>query len=193
MSEGNSFGELVRRVRAGDAEATTELVRRYEPAIRMAVRARLTDPALRRLLDSLDICQSVLASFFLRAAAGQYELEQPGQLLRLLETMARNKLLKQVEKHGADKRDYQLTQPGGFDEGRVAAGGPSPSSAVAHQELLHEFRRRLSEQERRIADLRAQGQTWTEIGQEFGGNPDTIRMQFTRAIDRITRELGLED
>src|SRR5262245_33044823 len=110
MSELQDFRELIRRVRAGDAQASVELVRRYEPAIRLAVHVRLTDPRLRRVLDSVDICQSVLASFFLRAAAGQYELETPGQLLKLLAAMARHKLLRQVEKHQAARRDQRLVR-----------------------------------------------------------------------------------
>ena len=57
------------------------------------LRVRLVDTRLNRLLDSMDICQSVLASFFVRAALGQYELETPEQLLKLLATMTRNKLL----------------------------------------------------------------------------------------------------
>ena len=56
-----------------------ELVRDFEPAIRMEVHCRLRDQRLRRAFDSLDICQSVLASFFVRAASGQYELDTPGQ------------------------------------------------------------------------------------------------------------------
>ena len=56
------FQVLLRRVRAGDEQAARELVRRYEPAIRRAARIRLVDTRLNRLLDSMDICQSVLAS-----------------------------------------------------------------------------------------------------------------------------------
>src|SRR5260221_3136505 len=59
---------------------------------RRAIRFRLADTNLARLLDSMDICQSVLASFFLRAAAGQFDIEQPQQLVKLLVAMARNKL-----------------------------------------------------------------------------------------------------
>ncbi len=55
---------------------------------------RLTDPSLYRLLDSMDVCQSVLLSFFVRAAAGQYDLEQPQELLKLLVVMAWNKLVR---------------------------------------------------------------------------------------------------
>jgi hypothetical protein len=42
------FENLMRRVRKGDAEAATELVRQFESAVRVAVRVRLTEPALRR-------------------------------------------------------------------------------------------------------------------------------------------------
>ena len=89
---GGSFAEFVRRIRAGDATAAAELVRRYEPVVRLEVRVRLGDPRLRRAFDSMDVCQSVLASFFVRAAAGQYELGGPGDLVRLLVAMARRKL-----------------------------------------------------------------------------------------------------
>lgn len=77
MSDRGPFAEFLRRIRAGDEHAAAELVRRYEPAIRLEVRLRLGDPRLRRVLDSMDICQSVLASFFVRAAVGQYDLERP--------------------------------------------------------------------------------------------------------------------
>jgi hypothetical protein len=83
ISEGPSFRDLILRVRAGDEAAAADLVRRYEPAIRRAVRLRLRDPCLGRLCDSMDVCQSVLASFFVRAALGQYDLNSTDQLLRL--------------------------------------------------------------------------------------------------------------
>src|SRR6516165_1899580 len=68
MAEPATFQDLIRRIRAGDPEAAAELVRRYEPTIRRAVRVRLVDARLGALLDSLDVCQSVLASFFVRSA-----------------------------------------------------------------------------------------------------------------------------
>ncbi len=99
-SSPESFQTLIARVRSGDEQAAAELVRLYEPAIRRAARVRLLDTRLNRLLDSMDICQSVMASFFVRTALGQYELETPDQLLKLLATMTRNKLANQVKGHG---------------------------------------------------------------------------------------------
>src|SRR5438270_6266312 len=104
MPEADDFQDLIRRVRAGDEAAAAELVRRYEPAIRRAVRIRLADTRLARAFDSMDVCQSVLASFFVRAALGQYELDTPDQLLRLLATMVRHKLADQVDRERAQCR-----------------------------------------------------------------------------------------
>src|SRR5260370_8371739 len=99
MEDGNCFEVLIRRVRAGDDKAAEEIVRRYEPSIRLAIRARLTDPGLRRLLDSVDICQSVLGSFFVRAAHGQYYLEKEGQLMNLLLSIPHRKFFHQLTQY----------------------------------------------------------------------------------------------
>src|SRR5437588_7544445 len=98
MSDNPSFADFIRRIRAGDQEAAANLVRQYEPTIRRVVRFRLVDARLGAVLDSMDICQSVLASFFVRTASGQFELDGPEDLVKLLVTMARNKLASQARK-----------------------------------------------------------------------------------------------
>src|SRR4051812_24049196 len=163
MPEESEFRDLIRRVRAGDEAAAAEVLRIYEPAIRRAARVRLVDPRLRRLFDSMDICQSVLASFFVRAALGQYEIDQPDQLLKLLVSMSRKKLVDHAREQGAARRDYRRAAPGGQDAADLAAAGPTPSHQAAANELLQEFRNRLSDDERRLAEARALGHDWATI------------------------------
>ena len=198
----DSFRELVARVRAGDEQAAAELVRRYEPAIRRAARIRMVDTRLNRLLDSMDICQSVLASFFVRAALGQFELETPDQLLKLLATMARNKLAGQVKGHGAARRDFRRVEVAQGDRDdepdpdagaeRLAGRDPTPSRDLAARELLEEAMRRLSPEERRILECREQGGQWSQIAAELGSNPEALRKRLSRAVDRVAHELGLD-
>jgi RNA polymerase sigma-70 factor (ECF subfamily) len=159
----------------------------------MAIRVRLSDPALRRLLDSMDICQSVLANFFVRAAAGQFELETADQLVKLLVTMARNKLTNCARQQRAACRDQRRVEKAVTTESEWVDPGPSPSQVVVNQELLQECRRRLSEDERQLADLRAAGRSWDEIAAEVGAKPNTVRSRLTRALDRVARELRLEE
>lgn len=192
MSDDATFADFIKRIRAGDAGAAEELVRRYEPAVRLEVSMRLGDRRLRRLFDSMDVCQSVLASFFLRAAAGQYELGQPAQLIRLLVAMARNKVAHQVRDQQRARRDYRRAEALEGAAEVAAGGGPSPSRVADGRELLAQVRRRLTDEERRLADLRAEGREWAEVAAEVGGTPGARRKQLARALDRVAAELGLE-
>jgi hypothetical protein len=193
MSAADPFADLVRRLRAGDEEAAAELVRCYETVIRREVRLRLRDPRLRRVFDSLDVCQSVLGSFLLRAAAGQYELEGPGQLVRLLVDMTRKKVAAAARRQRAGIRDHRRVEGLDAESCPAADPGPSPSQVVAGRELLGELRRRLSTEERELAELRTQGLGWAAVARELGGTADGRRMQLDRAVRRVARELGLED
>jgi RNA polymerase sigma-70 factor (ECF subfamily) len=188
-----AFEELIRRVRAGDEEAAAVLVRHYEPYIRRTVRFRLADARLGNLLESMDICQSVLASFFVRAASGQFELKTPAQLLNLLATMARNKLTSQARKQHAKRREGRRLTSGVELEGHVVATDASPSRQIAVRDLLQEVHRRLSADERRILELRNNGCDWATTAAEIGGNPEALRRKLSRALDRVAEQLGLDD
>jgi RNA polymerase sigma-70 factor (ECF subfamily) len=193
MADEASFRDLIERVRSGDGAAAAELVRRYESAVRRAVRLRLRDRRLRRLLDSMDICQSVMASFFVRAALGRFELSTPEQLLGLLATMARNKLANQVHRARACRRDHRRVEEGAALERDVVAHGASPSRQVIARELLDEARRRLSPEERRLLELRNEGCAWEEIARDVGGSAEARRKQLARAVERVAQDLGLDE
>jgi RNA polymerase sigma factor (sigma-70 family) len=193
MTEAPAFEELIRRIRAGDQDAATILVKRYEPAIRRAVRFRLSEARLGTLLESMDICQSVLASFFIRAASGQYELQTPAQLLKLLTAMARNKLTSQARMQNAQRRDIRRMTSGGQDENRFVAVDTSPSGELAVRDLLHEIHRRLSTDERQILDLRNQGCDWAAVAVKLNGSADALRRKLSRALGRVATQMGLDD
>ena len=193
MPDAPTFEDLIRRVRSWDQEAAAELVRRYEPAIRRAVRVRLANARLGNLLDSMDICQSVLRSFFVRAASSQFELETPEQVLKLLTAMARNKLASQARRQHTPRRDNRRASAIGDEGSRLVASGDSPSTAIVVRDLQEEVRRRLAADEWRVLELRNQGHDWAEIAARVGGSAETLRKKLARAIDRVAKELGLDD
>jgi RNA polymerase sigma-70 factor (ECF subfamily) len=193
MIEGDSFADFVRRIRAGDAAAAAELVQQYESAIRLEVRLRLRDPSLRRRFDSMDVCQSVLASFFVRAAAGQYDLERPESLRQLLAAIALNKLNEQIRRHRAQRRDTRKAAPLDAAECTLASPEPAASAVIAGKELLEQVRQRLNPEERELSELRQAGHGWPAVAQMMGGTPDARRMQLERALRRVASALGLEE
>ena len=185
-----TFADFLRRVCAGDESAATELVQRYEPALRLEVQLRLTDPKLRRLLDPADLCQSVLKSFFIRASTGQFELDSQEKLLALLRAMARNKIAHEARKQRTLRRD--LRRDVNLEGAELLATDPSPSRLAIGRELLEAFRCRLSAEERQIAELRSAGREWAEIAADLGGTPQARRQQLSRAVKRVSQELGLD-
>ena len=187
------FAELLARVREGDGQAAEELVRRDEPMIRITIRSKLHDPRLRRVVDSMDICQSVMANFFSRAAFGEFDLEAPDQLIGLLVTMAKNKVISQRRRAMSAKRDVRrLDLQGGWTLDALE-GAKRPDNIVADRELIDLIRGKLSEDEVYLADRRGAGDSWQEIAVAIGGTPEGRRKQFSRALQRVLKELGLED
>jgi RNA polymerase sigma-70 factor (ECF subfamily) len=193
MTEHPSFVQLIQRVRGGEMAAAEELVRHYEPTVRRAVRVRMVNPSLRRAMDSVDICQSVMGSFFVRAALGQYDLDSPEQLAGLLIRLARNKVADAARREQAAQRDYRRTQADGSAVERVQSPGESPSQLVAGAELLQKFRDKLNPDERYLAEQRAQGREWNELAAELGQTAEGLRKRLQRAVDRVARELGCEE
>jgi len=191
MAEASTFAELIRRVRAGDEQAAAELVEQYGPALRVIVRRRLTDRTMQRLVDSVDICQSVFANFFERIRGGEFSLDDPQQLAGLLFTMARNKLANYVACLRAARRDYRRisreVDPHGLADSTVG-----PFQRVEDQEMYELVRSRFTSEECWIADQLAAGWTWRKIAETLGKSADAVRVGFGRSTDRIFREFQTE-
>lgn len=192
MIRDESFEIWLGRVRQGDEKAAAHIVRHFEPELRRVIRLRLTDPFLRRLYDSADICQSVMGNFFLRLQMGQFNLDNPKNLLGLLVTMARNKMMnlardKKREKHA--RLAPADAAPGPIEQ--APADADSVGHMVANQELFQRARLLLESDERKIVDLRLAGAAWNDIADECGDRPDAVRKRYTRALERIGGRLGL--
>ena len=194
MFDAATFAALLKRVRAGEQDAAAELVRQYEPLIRHEVRLRLEDQRLRRTLDSMDICQSVLASFFMRAAVGEYDLQEPEELVRLLVTMTRNKVASASRKQYRQKRDQRRME---VDDSQRLAGVAgvdlTASQVVSGRELVDHARGLFRGDERQIADLRANGAVVGGDRRAIGGTAQARRVQYSRAVARVAQELGLNE
>lgn len=198
MLSDDEFSELMRRTRAGDQDAARELVELYEPQIRRAARLRLTDPGLRRMVDSVDICQSVFGRFFKNAGNGEFDLQKPEQLLALLTTMMRNRIIDEHRRQTTQKRAGSAAGSGGadvvaIDPDALASDTPGPGTVTATRELLSQIRARLTPAELDLADRRNSGQPWEEIAAELGQSVGGLRKKLERAMQRVRAEMEAAD
>lgn len=194
MGVGDIRGLLL-RVRQGDGAAAEELVRAYEPELRRVVRVRMTDARLRQIVDSIDICQSVLAVFFVRTAAGQFDIQSPEDLIKLLVKMARNCVIDHVRRAHAERRDERRNVALVDSSGAplpVAGKQDGPVTVLVNRDLLEQVRVRLTAAELQLMDQRSNGQSWNDIAAKTGEHPNVVRMRLARALDRVSQELGLD-
>jgi RNA polymerase sigma-70 factor (ECF subfamily) len=95
---------LLRRLRAGNDSAATQLYLRYAQRLHNLAQARCMGD-LARCVDAEDIVQSVFGSFFRAVRKGYYGEE----LWKLLLVIALNKIRAKGKFHHAAKRDVRLT------------------------------------------------------------------------------------
>lgn len=188
-----NFEKFLAALRKGDEKAVGELIRICEPQLRRIARARLAEGNLRRQADSMDIVQSVLTSFLRHAAAGDFAIETPDQLLKLLRTMALNRLRDLARKGGGDGRNRSVAEhsPSASRVSKIVAGGPTPSEHLVLEDFLEQFLLGLSPEGQQIHRWRTWGWSWAEIASELNAPPNTIRIRFARETLRVARELGL--
>jgi RNA polymerase sigma factor (sigma-70 family) len=196
MSEWESdFDAVWQRVLARDEEAARQFVLHFEPEIRRVVRVRLTDPRLRQMVDSMDVCQSVFGKFFSYLHDRDLAKESPENLLALLVTMVQNKIRDLARRQKAQRRDVRRKVS--WDDSLVQMwlvdDQPTPDSVVSRQELLRLIESHLSVDEREIAEMRASGWSWLSIGEKMNQSSENLRKKLERALARIRAELHEED
>jgi hypothetical protein len=98
---------LLERFRGGDDVAAAAIFARYFERLTLLARSRLSARLARRT-DPEDIVQSVYRSFFVGVREGRYALGRGGDLWRLLASITKHKLLRQVRHQSADRRSNEL-------------------------------------------------------------------------------------
>ncbi|VTS08458.1 RNA polymerase sigma factor [Tuwongella immobilis] len=193
MSTIDDFRELIRRVRSGDAAAAKILVDQYSSQILRTIRVQMNNPRLRRTVDSHDICQSVLGDFFARVALGQYNLKEPDDLVRLLVTMASNRVTHHARRSNALKRgkEYHQESSDGVLVSLQSKDSP-PSDQLIRKEILEQIVNNLPPELVAIHRARiVEGKSWAEIAAELGESVAAVSKRYHRALNEQFARLNM--
>ncbi len=179
---------LLGRVRSGDEEAARELLVRYEAQVRLVVRRQLPR-LLRSRFDSLDFLQSVWGSFFRQVRTGPDEFVQPRTLVAFLAKVAKNKVIDEYRKASSQKadlsREVSLSSPGSSTQD-LASEEPSASDVAEAREALARLQDLLPDDRRIVVELRVQGLSTREIGEQLDISERTVR----RTLEDLRRRAG---
>jgi RNA polymerase sigma-70 factor (ECF subfamily) len=194
MSPESSFADLMARLRAGDATAAAQFFERFAHRLVALAQGHL-DGLTRRLVDPEDVLQSVLRSFFVRHAGGQFELADWDGLWAMLVVMTLRKCGRQVHRFRAARRDVrrEVTLPVGRDElveWEALADGPTPAEAATLCDLIEQLRRSSGPDDWPVVALCLQGHTHLEVANQVGCTERTVRRVAARTRQRLQRLCG---
>jgi RNA polymerase sigma factor (sigma-70 family) len=188
-----TFDEMLGRLRAGEPGAVREFVGLYEPFIRRTIRRRLSGTPLQAAADSVDVCQSALGSFLIRAAGGEFNLQSSDDLERLLLTIARRKLAALARRESADRRDRRRMRALDSVVSAATDSRDDPGRLLADADLLEQVEQALPPHESQLFQLRRQGLDWESIAGQLGESSVLLRKRLSRALRKVATDLGLDD
>ena len=193
MPESQPDRFLVQLWQTGDQEAARQIFNRYVDSLLKLARSYLSLRLARRV-DPEDIVQSAFRTFFDRARAGQFHVEEADDLCKLLTRITLHKTLRQVAFHQAAKRTpAREVGPGAEDQDRLQellAREPTPETVSLFLDELKHLINHLRPQEQEIIQMRLEGYDNVEIAEKLGISDRTIRRLLERL--RSSGEQGRE-
>jgi RNA polymerase sigma-70 factor (ECF subfamily) len=188
MNPRDSFADLMDRLRRRDDDAASEVFHRYAHRLIALARLRL-DARLRQKVDPEDVLQSVFKSFFLRHAAGRFDLDGWDGLWALLAVITVRKCGRincffRAAGRDADVSAVSIGSEDGAAEPR-GTGEPSPEEATILAELVESLLRDLPERDHPVVVLGLQGHTAKEISTQLDRPERSIYRVLQRVRARI--------
>jgi RNA polymerase sigma factor (sigma-70 family) len=183
---------LLERLRGGDDSAAEAIFVRYFHRLTLLARSRLSARLARRT-DPEDIVQSVYRSFFVGVREGRYTLGRGGDLWRLLASITKHKLLRQVRHQRTDRRS--IDRECSLDQ--VGEGGlpdrerePTPEEALALADELERVFALLDPFGRRVLALRLKGLQIATIAADTGRAERSVRRALARVRELLAGRLA---
>jgi RNA polymerase sigma-70 factor (ECF subfamily) len=184
MSGGDTFPQLLARVRKGDDEAAAIIFRRFVDQLAAKAHRHLS-PAARRQADAEDVVQSVYRTFFRRVREGEFRLDHWGSVWGLLTRITIRKCAhagRRIKNHpqGTSPQANSSHLEANLDW-ETLAREPSPAEAAALNDTLDTLLKPLRATHREIVVLTLQGYTQQEIGDQLGCSERTVRRVLAQA------------
>jgi RNA polymerase sigma-70 factor (ECF subfamily) len=178
-------------LQAGDEDVARQLFDRYAEQLVLLARRRISQRLASRI-DAEDIVQSVFRTFFHRARQGQFHLEEPDDICKLLARITVYKTFRQVAFHRRAKRNASQ-ETGQVDDAqemlmKLLAGEPSPEETAAFLDQLEHFLGKLDADQRQILEMRMEGYSNVDIAAQLKVTDRHIR----RVMEKVRHKAETE-
>lgn len=185
-TESETLEELIRSAATGDREAQNELIHRYWPMIRDAVRAakRRMGDRLAEREETVDLQQA--AAIKILAALEAHDFRGRPAFAAWIRRLAQAEVVDRHRHHAAQKR--AAPELGGSVLDRVAEDRRSPESRYDEQQRFDQLLAKmeaLKPEYRTALLLHHMGYSHKEIGETLGCTPEAARKLITRGRTKL--------
>lgn len=197
-----TFESLLNRARRGESAAQGDLLRRFEPWLRLLARVQL-ESRFAAKFDASDVVQQTLLEAI--KAFPQFRGSTEAELTAWLRQILAHTLAHEMRRyHGTAKRDISqevsldaaLAQSSQRLGALFAESGPSPSQQAARRELdvlLADVLARLPDDYRDVLIFRhLENLSHEEIAARMNRSPGAVRMLWVRALAALREACGQE-
>lgn len=175
---------LLRRVRAGQSDAATDLYERYADRL-WGLASRQIGKRLAQRVEPDDVVQSVFRTFFRRVVDGQYEIPKGEEIWGLFLVIALNKVRAMAVHQTAAKRDVDRTES--------LEGGhhhlPARDNGDLLRMVISDLVSQLSPSQQQIVTLRVEGHTAHEIATAVGCSKRTVERVLQQFRAKLSTEI----
>jgi RNA polymerase sigma factor (sigma-70 family) len=204
MDPASDLADLIAAARRGEAAARNELVARFQDRVtamahrQLRARLRHQQHALLRQLSTGDIVQEVFVEVL--RSLDRWDGGSETAFAALLATLVEHRIVDQIRRSQADRRDVRRLDAAGPATAGVAAAGRGPVTLAASHEQLAIYRGVLAtfaEREQALLSLRLEGELeFAELAQRLAyPSADAARKAFHTAQAKLLlrlRQHGVE-
>ncbi len=177
--------QLLEKLSSGDAAATEEVFRAYEPYLRQVVRRRLPAQVQARF-ESWDILQSVWADLLAGFREARWHFASADQLRAFLVRVVQYRL---YDRARAALRQTEQELPQGSFPLDVPARQPRPSECAQAAALWERLQELCAPEHREVLHLRRCGFTHQEIADRTGLHEGSVR----RILRHLARQAAFPE
>ena len=186
--------EVHNRLQCGDELGARAVFERFATQLISKAKNRL-GPRIRQKVDPEDVVQSVFKSFFIRQAAGQFELNNWESLWGLLLQITIRKCNRWAEHYGTQRRNLrseiaQAPNDRSSLQWDAESPDPMPSEIAVLNEMIDGLKSKLDADEWNIVSLRLQDYDLAEIGTMVSRSERTVRRVLARVRDILGTQLA---
>ncbi|MEC9091777.1 MAG: sigma-70 family RNA polymerase sigma factor [Planctomycetota bacterium] len=191
-SEEVNSKEWLRKLLDGDGNAVQEFWKQYGSRLSQLAGRQLSRK-LQRRVEADDVVQSACRTFFRRAEAGQFQLEESESLWRLLCAIVVNKARMKARFHLQGKRGIhqevdQAKNPDEKSRDFAATSTPNPAEVAAYNDHFEFLMSGLDTEEKQIIQYKLEDLTNDEIAEKMACSERTVRRIFSKIRSRLIDE-----